>query len=80
MPHPGYGFRISSIAFEGDQAIIYTEPTLPDPDKMYPQVITTVQVTAYVDAAFKPVLAQDLYSVEGSIGQDQPISEQHPLQ
>ncbi len=80
VPHPGHGFRISSIAFEGDQAIIYTEPILPEPDKMYPQVITTVEVATYVDAAFKPVLADDLYSMEGSEGSDQPISEQHPLQ
>jgi len=56
MPHPGYGLRIASIQFEGDQAIIYTEALLPDPDKMYPQVITEVKVTTYVDAAFKPVL------------------------
>lgn len=56
MPHPGYGLRIASIQFEGDQAIIHTEGLLPDPDKMYPQVITEVKVTTYVDAAFKPVL------------------------
>jgi hypothetical protein len=80
VPHPGHGLRISSIVFEGDQAIIYTEPTLPEPDKMYPQVITTVEVATYVDAAFKPILADDLYSMEGSEGSDQPISEQHPLQ
>ncbi|MHA7963724.1 S-layer homology domain-containing protein [Paenibacillus sp. CAU 1782] len=80
LPHPGYGLRISSIVFDGDQAIIYTEPTLPDPDSMYPQVITTVEVTTYVDAAFKPVLANGQQSMEGSSGEDQPISEQHPLQ
>jgi len=56
MPHPGYGLRIASIQFDGEQAVIYTEPVLPDPDKMYPQVITEVKVTTYVDAAFKPVL------------------------
>lgn len=56
MPHPGYGLRIASIQFDGDQAIIFTEPTLPDPDKMYPQVITEVNVSTYVDAAFKPVI------------------------
>lgn len=56
-PHPGYGLRISSIVFEGDQAIIHVEPVLPDPDRMYPQVITNVKAVAYVDASLKPVLA-----------------------
>lgn len=55
VPHPGYGIRISSIGFEGKEAILYVEPILPDPDKMYPQVITEVQVSTYVDAAYKPV-------------------------
>ncbi|MEK3885236.1 S-layer homology domain-containing protein [Paenibacillus sp. PL2-23] len=57
LPHPGYGLRISSISFEGNQAVIHTELIEPDPDKMYPQVITEVKVTTYVDAKFKPVLA-----------------------
>lgn len=56
VPHPGYSIRISSIGFEGDQAVIYVETVLPDPDKMYPQVITDVKVSTYVDAVFKPVL------------------------
>ncbi|MDQ0059499.1 S-layer homology domain-containing protein [Paenibacillus harenae] len=57
VPHPGYGIRIASIAFEGKQAILRLEATLPDPDKMYPQVITDVQVSTYVDAAYEPVIA-----------------------
>lgn len=56
VPHPGYGIRIASIGFEGDQAIIYVETTFPEPDKMYPQVITDVAVSTYVDAKYKPVL------------------------
>ncbi|NIK75827.1 hypothetical protein FHS15_000927 [Paenibacillus castaneae] len=56
VPHPGYGIRISSISFEGKEAVIHIEIVMPDPDKMYPQVITDVQVTTYVDATFKPVL------------------------
>lgn len=57
VPHPGYGFHIASISFEGDQAIINIETSSPDPDKMYPQVITDVSAVTYVDAKFKPVLA-----------------------
>jgi hypothetical protein len=56
VPHPGYGIRIAGITFEGDQAIIQVETVMPNPDQMYPQVITDVQVSTYVDAAFKPVL------------------------
>lgn len=76
VPHPGYGLRIASIVFEGDQAVIYTEPTLPDPDMMYPQVITTVEVSTYIDAAYKPVLEQG-FGTDGAEASDQPISEQH---
>lgn len=57
-PHPGYGIRIASILFEGDQAVIFTETSLPDPDFMYPQVITEVTATVYVGSEYKPVLAK----------------------
>ncbi|EXX85573.1 S-layer protein [Paenibacillus darwinianus] len=57
-PHPGYGIRISSIVFEGDRAIIHTETVMPEPDKMYPQVITEVKTTTYISTAYKPVLAE----------------------
>lgn len=56
-PHPGYGLRIASISFVDDQAIIQVETVQPDPDKMYPQVVTEVSASTYVDAALKPVLA-----------------------
>src|SRR5690606_4829293 len=57
-PHPGYGIRIASITFEGMTAVIHTEPVLPDPDMMYPQVITEVKATTYVDAQYEAVLAE----------------------
>ncbi|CAM3957148.1 S-layer homology domain-containing protein [Paenibacillus alkaliterrae] len=68
MPHPGYGLRIASIVFEGDQAIIHVETVMPDPDKMYPQVITDVQVSTYVDAAFEPQLPASSSSSDSSVG------------
>lgn len=75
MPHPGYGLRIASIVFEGEQAILYVEPTLPDPDMMYPQVITDVEIVTYVDAAFKPVLAEHLTgSIDGQDAADAAIN------
>lgn len=68
VPHPGYGIRIASIGFEGDKAVIYLETILPDPDKMYPQVITDVSVSTYVDAKLKPVLPQAADSSQASTG------------
>lgn len=68
MPHPGYGLRISSIAFEGDQAVIHLETVLPNPDNMYPQVITDVSISTYIDSKLKPVLAGGSQSSPGSTG------------
>ncbi|TYP77915.1 S-layer homology domain-containing protein [Paenibacillus methanolicus] len=57
VPHPGYGIRIASITFEGSRAIIHVEPVLPEKGQMYPQVITDVHVTTYIDAAYIPEIA-----------------------
>lgn len=47
--HPGYGVVIDRIDFgPNDTAVIYYSVTDPDPDMMYPQVITDVTVNAYV--------------------------------
>jgi hypothetical protein len=59
-PHPGYGIRISSIQFNGKEAVIYTEPVQPDPDKMYAQVITTVTDVTYVGSQYKAILAESV--------------------
>ncbi|MHA6484691.1 S-layer homology domain-containing protein [Paenibacillus sp. strain BS8-2] len=69
LPNPGYGLKITSITFEGDQAILNLEVLLPDPDKMYPQVIKEAKVSTYVDAKLKPVLAEAIgSSLPGSAG------------
>lgn len=80
VPHPGYGVRIASIVFEGKQAILKLEATLPDPDKMYPQVITDVQVSTFVDSAYEPVIgSSDGGGTSGNEGTSSsegfPISE-----
>ncbi len=56
-PHPGYGIRIASISFDGMKAVIHAEPVLPDPDRMYPQVITEVKATTYIGSQYEPILA-----------------------
>lgn len=75
MPHPGYGLRIASISFEGERAVLNLEVVQPDPDKMYPQVITEVKVSTYVDAKLKPVLAESVGSGSAaSPGADDSVS------
>ncbi|MDF2668642.1 MAG: S-layer domain protein [Paenibacillus sp.] len=56
-PHPGYGIRITSIEFDGERAIVHTASVMPDPDRMYPQVITEVKVVTYISSVYTPVLA-----------------------
>lgn len=64
-PHPGYGLRIASITFDGDQASIQVEAVHPQEDRMYPQVITEVKATTYVASTFKPVLSKTGASSDG---------------
>jgi len=66
VPHPGYGIKIASITFEGQNAFIHLEAVLPDPDKMYPQVIADVEAVTYISSAYKPVLAVE-YDKDASV-------------
>ena len=59
-PNPGYGIRIASISFEGDQAVITVAPVYPDKNKSFAQVITEVKAVTYVSSAFKPVLGNNV--------------------
>ncbi|GFN34129.1 S-layer homology domain-containing protein [Paenibacillus xylaniclasticus] len=56
LPHPGYGLRISSIAFNDNTAFIKVEVTQPDPNRMYPQVLTEAKTVTYVSAEYKPII------------------------
>lgn len=77
VPHPGYGIRITLVEFVGDEAVIHTEKVLPDPDMMYPQVISDVSVSTYIPAEYTPVLRPlvetSSSATNGSTGS--PISE-----
>lgn len=66
-PNSGYRIRISAIVFNGNKAIIYTEPILPDPNKVYTQVVTYVQTITYIGATYEPVLEQS--SDDKTLGQ-----------
>ncbi|WP_270172137.1 S-layer homology domain-containing protein [Paenibacillus sp. SYP-B4298] len=53
--HPGYGLRVSSIDFAGKEATITVQVVEPDPDKMYPQVITDASVSTYIDSQYTSI-------------------------
>lgn len=49
LPNPGYGLVVERIEFGKDKtAVIYFNITKPDPDKMYPQVISKASVVTYL--------------------------------
>ena len=56
-PHPGYGIRVKSVVFDAGKAFIHVEPVLPDPGRMYPQVLTEVSTVVYIGSEYTPVLA-----------------------
>jgi hypothetical protein len=56
-PHSGYGIRVASIVFDEDRAFIHVEPVMPDPDRVYPQVVTEVSTVVYIGSEYAPVLA-----------------------
>ncbi len=73
-PHPGYGIEVSSIHFNGAQAIVNYRVILPDPDKMYAQVITEVKAETYVDARYETVLGtEEFQESPSSIDPEQPV-------
>ncbi|XID95286.1 S-layer homology domain-containing protein [Paenibacillaceae bacterium WGS1546] len=55
-PHPGYGLEITGIQFSEGKAMIQYRELLPDPDGMYPQVITDVSATTYIPIGYEAVL------------------------
>lgn len=56
-PHPGYGIRVASIVFDQGKAFLHVEPVMPNPDRIYPQVLTEVSTAVYIGSEYKPVLA-----------------------
>lgn len=53
VPHPGYGIEVTSIEFIDKTAYITVKHVDPDPNRMYPQVISNVSVDTYVSSAYK---------------------------
>lgn len=56
LPNLGYGLMIQKIEFNKDMtAVIYYTVTQPDPNKMYPQVISKATIVTYLSDVYKPV-------------------------
>lgn len=53
VPHPGYGIAITEITFDQDTAYVKIKQVDPDPNKMYPQVISTAIAETYVASQYK---------------------------
>ncbi|WP_106765977.1 S-layer homology domain-containing protein [Paenibacillus faecalis] len=67
LPHPGYGITVTSIDFVSDkQAIVYYQIVQPDPNKFYPQVISSASTETYVPSQYEvKVKAAPGNSVQG---------------
>ena len=61
VPHPGYGIKVTNIKFVGDIAYVDIEIVEPLPDMMYPQVITNVSASIYVDKQYKVEVVEKQY-------------------
>jgi hypothetical protein len=72
-PHPGYGIEVSSIQYNGSQAVVNYRVIQPDPNLSYIQVITEVKAVAYIDAKYEPVLGSEESSPAA------PVSTKHPI-
>lgn len=54
LPHPGYGMAVTSIHFvSSKEAVINYKIIQPDPNKLYPQVISKSSVEAYVPSNYE---------------------------
>ncbi|MDQ0107206.1 hypothetical protein J2T02_002323 [Chitinophaga terrae (ex Kim and Jung 2007)] len=58
-PTSGYILTVTSIVFNGEEAVIHYRLTTPEPGSMNLQVITNVTATTYIPANYKVVLQAD---------------------
>ncbi|RUT29808.1 protease complex subunit PrcB family protein [Paenibacillus zeisoli] len=58
QPNPGYGISIEKVDFTAEgTAVIYYKLESPDPDKMYPQVITDTKTETYLSSKYNVEIA-----------------------
>lgn len=57
LPNPGYGLEIKKVELGKDgKAIIKYQIIQPDPDKMYPQVITERTAETNIPSGYTPLV------------------------
>ncbi|MEX2104891.1 MAG: stalk domain-containing protein, partial [Bacilli bacterium] len=67
VPHPGYGFEIVKVEEKSDEVIATVKRTLPDPNMMYPQVISYKYALVAIEATDKPVVFEgDIQDIMGN--------------
>lgn len=57
VPHPGYGLKVASITFDEKTAYVDLQLVQPQDDMMYPQVITNVAVSTFIDKQYEVSLS-----------------------
>lgn len=55
-PHPGYALEIASVEYNEGTAVVNYRVLPPDPDMVYPQVLTEVNAVTYIPAGYKAEL------------------------
>ncbi|WP_018751102.1 S-layer homology domain-containing protein [Paenibacillus sanguinis] len=55
-PHPGYALEIASVEYSKGTALVHCRVLPPDPDMVYPQVISEVTAVTYIPAGYKAEL------------------------
>ncbi|MEK5448127.1 S-layer homology domain-containing protein [Paenibacillus sp. FSL R7-0331] len=67
LPNPGYGLAIDRIEFGKDKtAVIYFSVTKPDPNSMYPQVISSASAVTYLPEGYTATVQASDGSAAGS--------------
>lgn len=73
-PHPGWGVKIESIVFvDEDTAIVQYSAVFPDPDGIYPMVITHPKAEAYIASSYTDIQYAYVPAANLTPAPDQPV-------
>jgi hypothetical protein len=69
VPNPGYGLTINGIRFQADgTAVIQYKLSEPNPDMMYPQVVSEAKAETYVSSKYKTIAEYEAGSAASDPG------------
>lgn len=75
-PHPGWGLELDAVRPARDGKLVFASARMPDPDRMYPQVITPMRLGTTVPASDKMELVVRLISHDDEVaGPYRPAAE-----